>query len=153
MSITSANAAVQLLATAAKTLNALRERVQSSSDPELKALVVGFYDQMAALKEVIGRVTDENEEWHRKAAKPEPLPRTVQAGETIHYYVGDEGPYCQPCYDGQRRLAMLSPPEDFLDGVRRHCALCHQYFYEKKAVYRQRQVGGGGGGPLSWMGD
>lgn len=152
MNLTSANAAVQLLSTASKTLNALRERVKSSNDAELKALVVGFYDQMAALKEAVVRVTDENAELHRKLAKPEPVPHTVQAGETLHYYVGDEGPYCQPCYDGKRGLAMLGPQEDFLEGVRRHCALCDQYFYEKRAVHRQRQVGGGGG-PLSWMGN
>jgi hypothetical protein len=151
MSLTSANAAVQLLATATKTLNVIRERVQTSNDGELKKLVFGFYDDMAALKEMIGRLTAEIEELHRKSAQPEPVPHHVQVGETIYCYVGDKGPYCQPCYDGRGRLAMLSPQEDFLDGVRRHCAVCSQYFYEKKAVHRQRQVGGNG--PHGWMGN
>ena len=147
MNLTSANAAVQLLATATRTLNAIRERVQASNDGEMKALVFGFYDEMSSLKELVNRVVAENEELQRKSGQPKPEPRAVTAGETVHIYVGDEGPHCQPCWIGRNKLVLLGPQENFLEGIRRHCALCSQYFYEKKAVHRQRQAGG----PNSWM--
>jgi hypothetical protein len=154
MTLTSANVAVQLLATATKTLSALRERAQASDDAELKALILSFYDQMSALKEAVGRVTTENEELHRKLTKPEPVPRAVQVGETIYYFVGDQGPYCQPCYDDKKKLVLLSPQQTGPSGaIHRDCRVCQQSFYETHVQTRVGQIGGrGGGSPHGWMG-
>ena len=58
--LTTANAALQIVSTIGKTLNAARERAQASKDTELKALVNALYDDFATLKEAVQRVTDEN---------------------------------------------------------------------------------------------
>ncbi|MFZ0860032.1 MAG: hypothetical protein WCA27_22445 [Candidatus Sulfotelmatobacter sp.] len=135
--MTTVNAALQILATATKFLNAIRERVAASSDPEAKALVNEMYDQMAALKEAVGRVTDENAELRRRTAQLEnpaeakPRPKIRQVGAVNYYFVGDEGPYCQACYDDKRKLVALSPAEEWNRGVRRQCTVCKNYFYEK----------------------
>lgn len=154
--MTTVNATVQLLATAAKTLNAAREHATASNDTEMRVLINAAYDQMAALKEAVVRVTDENAELRGLIAqleRPEevkPTPKIRQVGAVNYYFVGDEGPYCQPCYDGKGKLVALSPAtETFGGGVRRDCPLCHQSFDEKKIVKRS-QVGGSGG-PQDWM--
>ena len=61
--------------------------------------------------------------------KPEPEIR--QVGAVNYYFVGDKGPYCQPCYDGKEKLVMLTPPQDWSGGVRRKCEICNKFFYEK----------------------
>jgi hypothetical protein len=139
MTLTSANAAIQILASAMKALNAAREHSRASKDTDLKADINTLYDELLALKEAVIRVTDENLELRnafaqqqaRQAEAPPPKPELRQAGAVNHYYVGATGPYCQPCYDGKGKLTALSPPQDWNDGIRRRCSLCKEFFYEK----------------------
>ncbi len=160
MTLTSANAAIQILASAMKALNAAREHSKASKDTDLKADINTLYDELLALKEAVIRVTDENaelrrtlaEEQARQAEAPPPKPELRQVGAVNYYYVADKGPYCQPCYDGKGKSVALSPPEDWNNGVRRECPLCKEYFYEKKMEFRSISRLGGRRGPQGWMG-
>ncbi len=132
MLLTSAAAAVQILSNAMKALNAVRERAKGSQDTDLKTHINTLYDELLTLKEVVVRLTDENAELKRTQttlAKLEPELR--QVGSANFYFDGDKGPYCQPCYDRDKKLTMLTPPENWNGGVRRHCVLCGVHFYEQ----------------------
>jgi hypothetical protein len=153
ISLTSANAALQIVSTLGKTLNAARERAQASKDTELKALVNTLYDDFAALKEAVQQVTDENAELRSKNKNTESAPkaeaRTV--GEAVYYFVGDQGPYCQPCYHNKGQLVMLSTARELFGGLARQCEVCGKTFFEKPRKRERTQVGGSGG-PNSWLG-
>ncbi len=143
MSLTAAAAATQILANAMKALNAARERAQASKDTDLKAIINTLYDEMAGLKEALQRVTDENSELHRRIAQQAgklPEPEIRQVGAVNYYFVGEKGPYCQPCYDLKRKLMTLTPPQDWNGGTRRRCEVCKEYFYEKPMDFRQGQI-------------
>ena len=106
MTLTSANAAVQILASAMKALNAAREHSKVSKDTDLKADINTLYDELLALKEAVVRVTDENTELRRaleehvaKQTEVPLKPEVKQVGAVNYYFVGTQGPYCQPCYD------------------------------------------------------
>ena len=149
MTLTSANAAVQILASAMKALNAAREHSKVSKDTDLKADINTLYDELLALKEAVGRVTDENTELKgalekllAKQDEAPPRPEVRQVGAVNYYFVGTQGPYCQTCYDGKGKLVALSPPEDWNEGVRRHCVLCKEYFYEKRMNMSPIRIGG-----------
>jgi hypothetical protein len=133
MTLTSANAAIQILASAMKALNAAREHSKASKDTDLKADINTLYDELLALKEAVIRVTDENAQLRRALAQqaekpPEPEPR--QVGNVNYYFVGDKGPYCQPCYDVNHRLALLAPQVEYTGGRGRKCEACKTIFFE-----------------------
>src|SRR5258708_31977024 len=95
----------------------------------------------------MSRLLDENKELRRQLEQrqhPTQEPKIRQVGETNYYYKGDEGPFCQPCYDVDpkvKRLVALSPQQTTQWGsVRRDCSVCHQTFYEKKVDGPQRIV-------------
>jgi hypothetical protein len=76
MGLTTANAALQILTTVTKTLNATRERAQNSKDTDLKTLINQLYDDVATLKEAVSRLTEENSELRRKQLAPStPTPK------------------------------------------------------------------------------
>jgi hypothetical protein len=143
MPLTSANAAIQILASAMRALNAAREHSKASKDTDLKADINTLYDELLALKEAVIRVTDENAELKRDLAEqrarqseaPALKPELRQVGSVNYYYIGDKGPYCQPCYDDKGKSVALSPPEDWNNGIRRECPVCKEYFYEKKMEF------------------
>lgn len=97
--LTNASAATQILGNTLKALESLREQAQKSKDATLKATIIRFYDDLANLKSIVMRVVEENEELRHQLGSPKPKIR--QVGNVNHYYIGDDdGPYCQPCYDG-----------------------------------------------------
>jgi hypothetical protein len=138
--MTTVNATVQLLATAAKALNAAREHATATNDTEMKLLINAAYDQMAALREAVGRVTEENDQLRSALDALEKAqaerPELRQFGDTNYYYVGSKGPFCQACYDKDGKLVGLLPPENWNRGVRRECPVCNDYFYEKRMDFR-----------------
>jgi len=75
--LTTANAALQIVATLAKTLNKARERIQASQDTELKILLNTLYDDFAALKEAVQRVTDENTTLRQPAVPSSPKQKII----------------------------------------------------------------------------
>jgi hypothetical protein len=129
MALTAAAAATTILANATKALNAARERAQVSKDAKLKEIINTLYDEMLALREAVLRVTEENE--NLRSAKRAIEPELRRAGAVSHYYQGDEGPFCQPCFLRIGKLVMLNEREDWNDGIRRFCPVCREYFYEK----------------------
>jgi hypothetical protein len=131
MSLTSVNAAVQLLLSISKTLNAARERAQATKDATLKDLINTLYDDMLALKEVVQRVTDENARLQQSLLVEKSGPEIRQVGAENFYFDGDKGPFCVPCYINKTKLSPLSAPQEWNGGLRRRCPVCEKYFYER----------------------
>lgn len=130
-----ASLSLQLLTKTTEALNALRERAQRSKDIDIKDQINTLYDNVLGLKEVVSRLLDENKALQRQIEKqqhPSEKPKIRQVGDANFYYLGDEGPFCQPCYDDKKKLVQLSPAEHWNGGVRRQCLVCKTYFYEKK---------------------
>ena len=135
-SVSLAAAATQILSNSLNALKIVRERAQSSKDNDLKGHISTLYDNLLSLKEAVMLVTQENEALKRKVAMLEHPPAKLepelrQVGAANFYFVGDKGPYCQPCYDGKGKLTALTPPEPWSGGIRRECVLCHEHFYEQ----------------------
>jgi hypothetical protein len=164
--ISVASLALSFASKTTEALTALRERAQRSKDIDIKEQINTLYDNVLQLKDALLRLmdenkhlSDENEELRRQLEQqrhPPEEPRIRQFGETNYYYKGEEGPFCQPCYDVDpkaKRLVALSPQETTPWGsVNRNCPVCHQTFYEKKVDQPSsagpRYIGGGSGG---WM--
>jgi hypothetical protein len=132
-----ANLAITLLGKTTEALNALRERAQRSKDIDIKDQINTMYDNVLQLKEVISRLVDENKNLKRQLEQqqhPPDAPKIKQVGQTNYYFRGDEGPFCQPCYDGRAKtLVALTPEQQTRWGsIRRNCPVCHQTFYEKR---------------------
>jgi len=132
-----ANLAVTLLAKTTDALNALRERAQRSKDLDIKDQIAALYDNVLELKEVMSRLLDENKELRRQLEQqhhPPEEPKIRQVGQTNYYFVGEEGPFCQPCYDvdpkAKRLVALLPLKRDVLGGAHRDCPVCRHPFYE-----------------------
>ena len=112
-SLSSVNAAVQLVSSAMTALNALRERSQSSQDAELKQYISTLYDELLALKQAVIRVTEENAELRKQVDADKRKPELRKVGSANFYFDGEKGPCCQPCYDTKGLLAVLSESEKF----------------------------------------
>jgi hypothetical protein len=130
-SLSSLNAAAQLVSRAMATLNAVRERSQLSQDAELKQHISTLHDELLALKEAVIRVTKENAELRKPAVARKQKPELRKVGSANFYFDGEKGPCCQPCFDTKGLLAVLSEPEKWSGGVRRQCFICKEYFYEQ----------------------
>ena len=102
MALTEVAAALGIIEKTSKGLNSVRERAKTSTDTALKENISNLYDDFLDLKAMVLRLTEENADLRRKlteqADKPQ-KPTIRQVGETNYYFVGDEGPYCQPCCD------------------------------------------------------
>lgn len=127
--------ALQLLSKTTEALNALREHAQRSKDIDIKNQINTLYDNVLGLKEVVSRLLDENKALQHRLERqqsPPEKPKIKQVGQTNYYFLGDEGPYCQPCYDGQAKtlVALLPPKRDTRGGLHRDCPVCHRPFYE-----------------------
>ncbi len=135
---------MDLLGKASKALDSLRERAKTSNDAELKENLSRLYDHFLDLKETVLRIKEENAELRRtiaaQAEKP-PKPEIRQVGETNYYFVGEQGPYCQPCYDGGGKLVYLTPTETHSGGTCRKCRVCKQVFYEQTTPQQPVRIG------------
>jgi DNA repair exonuclease SbcCD ATPase subunit len=134
--LTITGTAIGILKNTTDALSALRERAQRSKDTDIKEQINALYNNVLSLNEVISRLLDENKALRRQLElqqHPPEAPKIRQVGETNYYFKGDEGPFCQPCYDTKNRLVILSPQQHRRSGsTRRDCPVCHQTFYEKK---------------------
>jgi hypothetical protein len=140
-----ATAASQILSNAMNALKIVRERAQSSKDNDLKEHISTLYDNLLSLKEAVMRLTQENDELKKRIAELERPPEKSepelrQVGSCYFYFVGEKGPYCQACYDGEGKLSALSPPEPWNRGIRRHCVLCKGVFYEQPTDLRRTRI-------------
>lgn len=149
MELTTASAALGILANLTKLLNSARERARVSNDTELKAVINSVYDEMAALKEAVHRVTEENNLLRKnKTSEAKPELEVRQVGAVNYCFLGGKGPYCVPCFRGKDRLVELAPQQEWNGGVRRQCPVCEKYFYEQPMSHQRPPQAGG---PDSWM--
>jgi len=132
MSITAA-AALQTVTDTLTLLNVVRERAQCSRDADLKGHINALYDSVLSVKEAVLRLQEENAELIKKQEQPKPELR--QVGAVNYYFVGEQGPYCQPCYNRTRgELIPVSPRRKRSgEGVYRQCSTCGKCFDEKPA--------------------
>lgn len=145
--LTVAAAAMQTLNNALGAMKAAKDRSKGSKDTDLKEGVSTLYDALLDLKEALMRLTDENTELRRKVEQLETAqkekPELRQVGVVNYYFVGDKGPFCQACYDGElQRLVALSPPEDWNNGIRRFCPVHKGYIYEKEMEFGTMRLRG-----------
>ena len=146
MSITAVAAASQIISEALKALNAVRERAKTSNDSAIKEQISTLYDGLLSLKEVVIRLSEENAEVKREntelkrqiiAPSQKPAePKLRQVGAANYYFLGEKGPFCQPCNDDKQKLVALTPTQEWNEGLRRQCLVCKTYFYEKPMDFR-----------------
>lgn len=133
MPLTNIAAATTILANATKLLDSLREQTKTSKDVGLKETINKLYDEFIDLKAAHIRVEDENAQLKRQvtqlAEKPK-KPELKQVGFANYYYVGDEGPFCQPCYSVNGKLIPLAPQDRYAGGIGRKCEVCNKVFFE-----------------------
>jgi hypothetical protein len=133
MELTTVGAALEIVNKAWKALEAIRERAQTSKDSVLKDNISNLYDDVLALKAIIVRLTEENADLRRsiaEGAEKPPKPEIRQVGAVNYYFVGEEGPYCQPCYDDKGKLVNLTPQQRYSGGTGRKCEVCKNLFIE-----------------------
>jgi hypothetical protein len=133
---------LQMLGSAWKTLEATRERAQTSKDIVLKANINRLYDEFLELKSIIVRLGDENDELRGAKAANEPKPELRQVGGANYYFFGEDGPYCQPCYDvdADHRRVSLTQRQKFLSGFGRQCLVCSKVFIEEEGPAPQARI-------------
>lgn len=141
MEISAVTAGIQIAEKAWKALETVRERAKTSKDIVLKNDVNELFDQFLDLKSAIVRLTEENSELRRTLSDKHLKPEIRQVGDANYYFVGEHGPYCQPCYDNNSKLVNLTPRRDSSDGhVGRQCLVCHHNFTEVKARPQREQI-------------
>lgn len=136
MELSTVGTALEIVNKAWKALEAVRERVQTSKDTALKSDVSKLYDEFLSLKSIIVRLGDENAALRRAQIETPPKPTIRQVGETNYYFVGEQGPYCQKCYDGQGKLVNLAPRVNYAGGPGRKCEVCGTVFHEENKAPR-----------------
>jgi hypothetical protein len=143
MNISTVSAAIGLLTSVSKAIDAVRERAKTSKDSELKESISNLYDEFLSLKAIIGRLTEENNQLRQSIASNAvaPKPAIRQVGQTNYYFVGDEGPYCQKCYDTTGKLVALQPRQRFMGGLGRKCVVCGTVFFEEVTPPRRMPRG------------
>jgi hypothetical protein len=153
MTLTSISAATTILGNAMKLLDSVREQAKGSKDLALKETISNLYNDLLDLKAAHLRIEEENVELRRQiaqAADKPPAPQIRQVGAVHYYYVNEEGPYCQPCYDDKSKLVRVTPPEPWSGGQRTHCPICHAYFQETKSADADRPIRLGGRRGYTW---
>lgn len=139
--ITTAVTAFDVLERVWKRLESARERAQTVNDADLKKSISDLYDEFLAVKSAIIRLTDENAELRRAATVEQQRPAIRQVGQAMYYFVGGEGPFCQPCYDNGQKLVNLTAKRKMgSSGFGRQCLVCHHSYIEDPAPLRPIQV-------------
>jgi len=140
MELTTVGAALEILGKVSKGLDSLRERAKTAKDAALKESISNFWNEFLDLKAIIVRLTEENAELRQKLVKDVQHPDIRQVGDTNYYFVGDKGPYCQPCYDLQGKLMTLTPRQRYAGGTGRKCEVCQGLFIEIHPQIQRRQI-------------
>jgi hypothetical protein len=153
MSVTSAaTIAAQILSNTLAVLKTVREQAKESKDATLKGHISDLYDSVLSPKEAVMLVTDESSELRRRIAEleqPPEKPVIKQVGLTHYYFLRNEGPFCQPCYDRDNRLVHLAPENRYAGGMGRKREVCNKVFFETNEV-EQTHIQPFGG-PDDWM--
>ena len=143
MELSTIKTALDLLGNASKGLESVRERAKTSNDAALKESISRLYDNFLDLKAIIVRLTEENAGLRQQISQgvEKPLkPEIRQFGEANYYFVGNEGPYCQPCYDLNGKLMNLTPKQQYGSWLGRKCHVCQNIFKEAAAPLQRTQI-------------
>lgn len=131
-----ARTASENFANSLEAIKTVRASAQASKESDLKERISGLYESVLSLKEASLQPTEENleqkqqiEELQRAHRAPQQMLR--QLGSSNFYFVGEEGPYCRPCFDRSGTLTELSPSARLNGRVRRQCVLCEKCLYEQ----------------------
>jgi hypothetical protein len=137
--LTIASTALGILKQTTEGLSALRERAQRSKDTDIKDQINALYDNVLSLKEVVSRLLDDNAELKRQLVQQQTaraaVPKIKQVGETQYYFQGEEGPFCQVCYDGAAKTLVRVSPQyhsEWDHAVTRECPICRRTFTEQR---------------------
>ncbi len=130
MELTTVATALGIVEKVSKGLNWVRDRARASKDADLKESISDLYNDFLDLRSVIVRLTEENAELQRQLDAEKEKPESRQVGEANYYFVGEEGPYCQPCYDDKGKLIRFTPQHHHAGGTRRQCRVCRNVFIE-----------------------
>jgi hypothetical protein len=141
MALTTAAAALQILNGTWTALQNMRERVQASKDNGLKEGFGSLLDDFNSLRTVVLQLTEENDAMRQAQVETPPKPEIRQVGETNYYFVRDEGPYCQKCFDKDSKLVRLGPRlEGWTFGSGRKCEICGTIFHEEHKPAPRAQI-------------
>jgi hypothetical protein len=141
MALTAAATALQILNGTRTALQNMRERVEASRDYGLKESFGELLDDLSSLRSAVLQLIEENEALRSPQVETPPLPEIRQVGEVNYYFLGEKGPYCQKCYDGQGKLVKLDARVNYADGPGRKCVVCGTVFHER----HRPQIGGSPG--------
>ena len=142
MALTAAAAALQILNGTWTAIQNMRERIQASKDNVLKQSYGSLLDDFNSLRVSVVKLTEENEAL-RQAQVERPATLAIrQVGEANYYYLGEQGPYCQPCYDRDHKLVHLTPQQRFAGGTGRECLVCLLTFFEETKPAPRVQIRG-----------
>jgi small-conductance mechanosensitive channel len=138
---TATTVASQILSNTLAVLKTVRERAKLSKDADLKNQISELYDSVLSLKEAVMLVNDENTQLRARITeleRPPNKPEIRQMGLTNYYYVGEKGPYCQPCFDVNGKLIPLAPQNRYAGGIGRKCEVCNKVFFENNEMMQER---------------
>jgi hypothetical protein len=138
MSLTAVVAATGILTNAMKALDSLREQAKGSKDIGLKENISKLYSELLDLKAAHMRIEEENSELRRAVAQnaqKQTAPELRPEGAVHYYYLGEKGPFCQPCFLTTGKLVQLPAATDWSGGLRRQCPLCNKSFWEVPALF------------------
>src|ERR1035437_5625133 len=103
MSLTAAGAAAKLLNEALDLFRSARDQSKRSKDIDMKETINSLFYVVLDLKQAVLLVTEENNQLRADREKSTEKPKRKPEGEAIYYFLGDEGPFCQPCYDDKKK--------------------------------------------------
>jgi len=111
------------------TLRQIRELIKRSDDLELFKLILALQRDIFALE-------SENLNLNAELAS---LKRELALREKMHmhppynYYFrdGDDVPSCPACWESEGKAVHLSRPEHVERGIRRHCRVCKETYWEE----------------------
>ncbi len=121
-----ASTAVSLVSGTIGLLKEAREAAKRSDDHDLKDKLSEVYDSVLELKEVIGKLRDENAELLNRLKTRASLKFDRRA--KLYFAEGDPDPFCPACLDDGGKQIRLIP--DYNDGalLQYQCKVCKNFY-------------------------
>jgi hypothetical protein len=82
-----------------------KELADQMKNLELKTLIVDLQSKLIDVKEEINELREENTRLKEEVKKASTPPEVTMKDGC--YYKGEDGPFCVPCYDSQKKLMRL----------------------------------------------
>jgi hypothetical protein len=128
---TTTDRALHVLARTGNTVLNFRQRVMVSKENALKQHYERLVEDFEELRTVVVDLVTENAELRRvRSASQTPKPVIRHVGRVNYYFVADDGPYCQRCFDQERELHLLTAQQRYAGGTGRNCQRCKTVFIE-----------------------